>query len=83
MEWEEVKREDDGSDIVTWRAKVPGGWLVSVWAQKTNEDGTGNDVPGGANWGGGLTFLPDDKYLWNPDPAPKATATAPKKKRSP
>lgn len=39
----------------TYRAKVPGGWLVSVWA------GEKNHQPVGA----GVTFLPDPDHLWD------------------
>jgi len=38
----------------TYRAKVPGGWLVSVWAGDAKNQ----------RWGGGLTFLPDPTYGW-------------------
>lgn len=38
----------------TYRAKVHGGWLVSVWAGSVKEQ----------KWGGGLTFLPDPENNW-------------------
>lgn len=66
LEWKQVKREPDGSDIVTWRAKVPGGWLVSVWAAMPQANAGGKaPVPGGSNWGGGLTFMPDHANPWD------------------
>jgi hypothetical protein len=42
----------------TYRAKVPGGWLVTIWASEEAD----ND---GQRYGGGLTFLPDPKHAWN------------------
>jgi len=65
LEWKQVKREPDGSDIVTWRAKVPGGWLVSVWAAASRANAAGTHVPGGSNWGGGVTFVPDHPNPWD------------------
>ncbi|MBK9002177.1 MAG: hypothetical protein IPM35_41180 [Myxococcales bacterium] len=46
----------------TYRAKVPQGWLVSVWAgdEKTQR------------WGGGLTFIPDPKHTWEAEDAREA-----------
>jgi hypothetical protein len=64
LEWKVVDRADDTSDIVTYRAKVPGGWLVSVWGERTDDSGRGAQIPGGSNWGGGLTFLPDPMHVW-------------------
>lgn len=66
LRWELLKRDNDKSEIVTWRARVPGGWLVSVWAVQSKADGGGATIPGGSNWGGGLTFLPDpDQKPWD------------------
>lgn len=42
-------------DGFTYRAKVPGGWLVAVWAGTDNDQGLG----------GGLTFLPDPTHGWD------------------
>lgn len=39
----------------TYRAKVRGGWLVSVWAGDKKDQ----------RWGGGLTFMPDAKHEWD------------------
>ena len=57
--WKRV--EDDWSDPpskaatgYTYRARVPGGWLVSVWAgTKDNQ-----------KWGGGITYYPDPDERW-------------------
>ncbi len=48
---EESKRPDKG---FTYRAKVPGGWLVAVWAGENKDH----------RWGGGLTFVPDSDETW-------------------
>jgi hypothetical protein len=41
-------------DGFTYRAKVRGGWLVSVWAGAPSEHGLG----------GGMTFVPDRDHDW-------------------
>lgn len=46
---EKSKRPDKG---FTYRAEVPGGWLVAVWA---GEDGS-------FAWGGGVAFVPDPTH---------------------
>ena len=45
-------------DGFTYRAKVPGGWLVAVWA----------GTPQKHEWGGGLTFVPDPTHSWDVAP---------------
>lgn len=42
----------------TYRAKVPGGWLVTIWA---GEHEANDDQP----LGGGLTFVPDPDWTWS------------------
>ena len=41
----------------TYRAKVLGGWLVTIWAGERvdNDD---------QRFGGGLTFVPDPRHRW-------------------
>jgi len=59
LEWKlvaETYEPDSSPEGYTYAAKVPGGWLISVWAG-ANED---------QRWGGGITFLPDPNYTWNP-----------------
>lgn len=57
LEWNRIddvwndKSEPNG---YTYRAKVQGGWLVSVWA------GTKQDQ----RLGGGITFVPDPGHSW-------------------
>ena len=71
LKWELLARDDDNTDLVTWRARVPGGWLVSVWAAKATDDGTiGLDFPGGANRGGGLTFFQCGETEWDVETVP-------------
>lgn len=42
-------------DGFTYRAKVKGGWLVSVWAGSVAKHASG----------GGLTFVPDPDHKWD------------------
>lgn len=72
LEWKRVSEVYDGKDTPTcstYRAKVPGGWLVTVWAapttDKTNED-TNRQT-----FGGGATFVPDPTHGWVLDDHPK------------
>lgn len=68
--WELVDDESKGlgtditHEIDTWRAKVPGGWLVTVWGKRLGQAAKGPSVRGGTNWGGGVTFVPDPTYGW-------------------
>jgi hypothetical protein len=53
LEWKKV--DNKGEDTFRWigstyRAKVPGGWLVRIWR---------------ADEGVGLTFVPDPNHEWN------------------
>lgn len=50
----------------TYRAQVPGGWLVSVWAGDSKTQ----------RWGGGLTFFPDCEGNWKADELPPDPETA-------
>ena len=50
--YDPVQPKPDG---FTYRARVPGGWLVSVWAGTMEKHGMG----------GGLTFLPDPDDKWD------------------
>jgi hypothetical protein len=64
LQWKRIKETYDGTPEVpnnradqgfTYRAEVPGGWLVGVWAGKDASHA----------WGGGLTFVPDpDHKAW-------------------
>lgn len=53
-------------EMETYRAAVPGGWLVTVWADvvdKATAKKRGNEI-GPGHWGGGLTFVPDPEHKW-------------------
>lgn len=73
LKWERIGVEK-GSDIhpeymETYRAAVPGGWLVTVWAdihdkKAAAKNQTPEIAPG--HWGGGLTFVPDSEHRWDP-----------------
>jgi hypothetical protein len=58
LEWQLVQETwTPGATIpqaYTYRAKVPGGWLVSIWAGENDDHGLG----------GGLTFVPDPTWGW-------------------
>jgi hypothetical protein len=62
LEWEAIEETYDPPQHppnsyqgYTYRAPVPGGWLVAIWAGKDDFDHA---------WGGGLTFVPDPKHEW-------------------
>ncbi|WP_437902269.1 hypothetical protein WME95_26970 [Sorangium sp. So ce327] len=68
LRWECIKTDNTNrNDIETWRAKVTGGGLVSTWALRTRANAAGPAVPGGSNWGGGLTFVPGTGHRWKVD----------------
>jgi hypothetical protein len=51
LRWEAIRNEgDSGRPQGTYRAKVPGGWLVET-----------QNIAGSC---GGLTFLPDPEHRW-------------------
>lgn len=55
--WERIEdlwKDDSKPEGYTYRAKVPGGWLVSVWAGDEKKQ----------QHGGGLTFYPDPNNEW-------------------
>jgi hypothetical protein len=57
LTWNRVQEHWNDPSIpegYTYRAKVPGGWLVSTWA--------GDPIK--QQYGGGVTFLPDKDYAW-------------------
>lgn len=69
--WKRVENEWHDPSMpegYTYRAKVPGGWLVSVWAGTAKEQ----------KWGGGLTFMPDAGGEWLKQ-VDEATYTPPKR----
>ena len=67
LKWERLGVDDTGDIkdewMETYRAAVPGGWLVTVWADV--EVKTGPVPPGW--WGGGVTFVPDPEHAWVAD----------------
>lgn len=66
LSWHEIETDNtNNNDIVTYRASVHGGWLVCVWAGKDRADAGGKDIPGGSNWGGGVTFVYDVDHKWD------------------
>ena len=64
LNWQEVP-ETAASTMpashYTFRAAVPGGWLVAIWAGEDKKNACAD------RWGGGLTFVPDPDHAWDPD----------------
>ncbi|MGV6826597.1 MAG: hypothetical protein ACWA5Q_06450 [bacterium] len=50
LKWKDI--ECDGGPKSMYRAKIPGGWLLSVRGYDDKE-------------GGGLTFIPDPNHEWD------------------
>ena len=71
LTWQRL--ESDDSHIVAYRARVRGGWLVSIWAATALANAKGKPLPDGSNLGGGLTFVPDRAGRWNPELAKKGS----------
>jgi hypothetical protein len=63
LQWQAIEETYDGKHEppnsyrgYTYRAWVPGGWLVAIWAGDSDADHA---------WGGGLTFVPDPERKWD------------------
>lgn len=72
LKWVRVKETYGGKDAPmcsTYRARVPGGWLVSVWAGR-DPSGTYTAIDF-HTWGGGVTFVSDPEHRWELDDHPK------------
>jgi hypothetical protein len=73
LSWKRVQEVYGGKKTPTcstYRAKVPGGWLVSIWAgprpSKKYEDTSRQ------TWAGGVAFVPDPMHrLWKVDEHPR------------
>lgn len=66
LEWKRVKEVYGGKDTPTcstYRAEVPGGWLVSVWSGQNPS--LKNKDTNLQTWGGGVTFVPDQHHKWD------------------
>ncbi len=62
LHWERLDEDWGGEEIEicsTWRARVEGGWLVSVWAGPSPKTNNHKNA-------GGLTFVPDPDDRWKP-----------------
>ncbi len=70
--WQRVQEmygNETADTCSTYRAEVPGGWLVSVWAgQKPTPPYKDTNFQ---TWGGGVTFVPDPSHSWKLDPHPR------------
>jgi hypothetical protein len=69
LAWERIAETFDGESAAqtlhTYRAKVPGGWLIAVWADAR---GTRGKKKSTEDWGGGVAFVPDPLHAWNLTP---------------
>lgn len=68
LEWKRISETYDGDatpSCSTYRAKVPGGWLVAVWSAQGSSTNTSKHT-----YGGGVTFVPDAIGLWVIDEKP-------------
>ena len=54
----------------TYRAEVPGGWLVAIWAAP-NAGVRGSGDTNKQTFGGGVAFVPDPTHVWNLDAHPE------------
>jgi hypothetical protein len=60
LEWKRMTEVYDGKNVPTcstYRAKVPGGWLIAIWAGPTTDKK--NENTNMQTFGGGVTFVPD------------------------
>lgn len=74
LEWKRVKEvygdpKQDAPTCSTYRAKVPGGWLVAIWAAPTTS--RQNEDTNKQTFAGGLTFVPDPTHGWTLDDHPR------------
>jgi hypothetical protein len=51
-------------DADTYRAEVPGGWLICVHETKEETSRTQQAIRRGIGIGAGVTFVPDPKHEW-------------------
>lgn len=72
LEWTRVqevygdKTKVDTPTCSTYRAEVPGGWLVAIWSAPA---ATPKNVDTNKHtFAGGLTFVPDPTHAWKLDP---------------
>lgn len=67
LEWKRIKevyggKKEDAPTCSTYRAQVPGGWLVAIWAAPT---ATQRNVDTSKHtFAGGVTFVPDPTHAW-------------------
>lgn len=71
LEWKRVREVYDNKDTPTcstYRARVPGGWLVAIWAAPTTDKK--NSDTNTHTFGGGVAFVPDPTDAWALDDHP-------------
>lgn len=72
LEWtrvQEVYAKADTPACSTYRAKVPGGWLVAIWAAPNANASTSTDT-NKHTFAGGVAFVPDPQHTWLLDDHP-------------
>jgi hypothetical protein len=73
LEWKRIKevygdKKEDTPTCSTYRAQVPGGWLVSVWAAPNTA--RGNAETNKHTFAGSVAFVPDPTHGWTLDDHP-------------
>ena len=66
LEWTRIKElyaQSDTPACSTYRAKVPGGWLVAIWAAPDAAPRSSADT-NKHTFGGGVAFVPDPTHGW-------------------
>ena len=64
LNWESLKQVRAPDGIETYRASVPGGWLVCVYDKIEEQRTFGQGVGIGVGMGVGVAFVPDPRHEW-------------------
>ena len=74
LEWTRIQEtygDKEWPACSTYRARVPGGWLVTIWAAPKPRAQDAADTAT-QTFAGGITFVPDPAHAWElaPHPSP-------------
>ncbi len=56
LKWQELESNTSATSEKTFRAKIPGGWLVAISVTRISGNARGN--------GNAVTFVPDPNHEW-------------------